>query len=143
MMRFQSAKPALIRATGQVLTSAMADAGKNVVFVRNPSANRPLPYGVLGDITETDNFSSKTGFGSEMVQLIRIYASSWSEADSLAALAIAALVRRDEVAIEDPFYVAMRPTLQMNQTVPDRDERGDTYGAAIQIRWRIGQYQEA
>lgn len=141
-----SASSPLLRAIGARLAAAYTAAGETCPWSVNPNPAKALPYGVLGMGTETDAFSTKTCDGSVMTHTLRIFSRQDSEARRLASIAIAALTDRDAplTIVPDegdttPFYQAGRVRLEMNEILPDRDERGDIYGAAIRFRFFIGQ----
>ncbi len=140
----KSASSPLLRAIGSRLNAAYAAAGEVCPWSVNPSPTRALPYGVLGNDTENAAFSTKTTEGGIMTHTLRIYTNSDSQARRLANIAIADLTdRANPLTIESDgetdFYQAGRVVLEMNNVIPERDQRGDIYGAAIRFRFWIGQ----
>lgn len=137
----------LLRAIGARLAAAYTAAGVTCPWSVNPNPAKSLPYGVLGMDTENDGFSTKTTDGSVMTHTLRIYSRQAAEARRLADIAIADITDRARplqlVAVHPgdvtKYYQTGRARLEMNEIIPDRDERGDIYGAAIRFRFIIGQ----
>jgi hypothetical protein len=138
------ASAALLRAIGDRLTAAYAAAAVTCPWSVNPAAGKALPYGVLGNDTENDAFSTKSTEGGVLTHTLRIYAKSDGEARRLASIAIADLTDRTNRLTFDAdgttsFYQASRTVLELNQVIAERTERGDIYGAVIRFRFLIGQ----
>lgn len=144
----RSATVPLLRALGARLTAAYAAAGVTCPWSTNPGPVSSMPYGVLGSDTETDVFSTKTTDGGELTHTLRIYSRSMAEARRLADIAIVDITDRDNyldleaahAGDTTSYYQADRTRLEMNEIIPERDEReGDVFGAAIRFRFLIGQ----
>lgn len=144
MSNYESASLPLLRAIGTRVTAAMSAEGQNCPFSTNPNPKKPLPYGVLGTDTENDGFSSKDDRGAVMTHTIRIYSPSESQARTLAAIAIKYMMDdSNRLTLESPYYLAGRVGLDLNEVIPERDERGDRFGALIRFRFLIGSYPQS
>lgn len=140
------ASNALKKSMGQRLTAAYAAAGKTCGWSVNPDPLQSMPYGVLGNDSDNGNFGSKDTHGGLLTHTLRIYSISDAEARELASIAIADIMDEAKPLQFEPdgntvFYQAGRVQLELFEVLPEIDDRGARFGAAIRFRLFIGQYE--